>query len=146
MTTDRDAFQLVSDRITVLTPKRGTRELDRIGPMQVVERFGVLPEQVPDFKALSGDSSDKIPGLPGVGPKSAAGLLLKYGNLDNVMAAWPRPQEVELALKFREVARMRPEVKVELPEALPDWRAGAKAVRELGAGVLADRLEALAPA
>src|SRR5579862_59701 len=55
LTTDRDSYQLVSEHVTVLSPRRGTRELERIGPVQVVERFGVLPEQVPDFKALSGD-------------------------------------------------------------------------------------------
>lgn len=141
-TTDRDAFQLVSKTIMVLTPKRGTRELERIGPMQVVERFGVLPEQIPDFKALSGDSSDKIPGLPGIGPKSAAGLLLKYGDLDGVLANWPRAEEVELAMKFREVARMHPEVPVVIPKSRPDWNAGAEALRKLGAGTLADRLVA----
>jgi DNA polymerase-1 len=144
LTTDRDAFQLVSQTITVLTPKRGTRELDRIGPMQVVERFGVLPEQIPDFKALSGDSSDKIPGLPGIGPKSAAGLLLKYGTLEAVLAAWPRPEEVELAKKFKAVATMHPEVHVDLPSSTPDWAAGAVHLRKLGANALADRLAALA--
>ncbi|MGI8923751.1 MAG: 5'-3' exonuclease [Fimbriimonadales bacterium] len=75
-TTDRDAYQLVSQHVTILAPRPRTRELDRIGPLQVVERLGVLPEQVPDFKALSGDPSDKIPGARGVGPKSAATLLL----------------------------------------------------------------------
>src|SRR5262249_24527706 len=62
LTSDRDSYQLVSEDVTVLSPRRGVRELDRIGPLQVVERMGVLPEQVPDFKALSGDSSDVIPG------------------------------------------------------------------------------------
>jgi DNA polymerase-1 len=144
LTTDRDSYQLVSPTITVLTPKRGTRELDRIGPMQVVERFGVLPEQIPDFKALSGDSSDKIPGLPGIGPKSAAQLLLKYGTLEAVLANWPRPEEIELAKKFKQVATMHPEVKVTLPKSAPDWNTGAVHLRTLGANNLADRLTALA--
>ncbi len=143
LTTDRDAFQLVSPTITVLTPKRGTRELERIGPMQVVERFGVLPEQIPDFKALSGDSSDKIPGLPGIGPKSAAQLLLKYGTLEAVLANWPRPEEIDRAKKFKEVATMHPEVKVVIPKSLPDWKAGAEAVRKIGANAFADRLAGL---
>lgn len=144
-TTDRDAYQLVSDRVTILAPRRGARELDRIGPHQVVERFGVLPEQIPDFKALSGDSSDKIPGLRGIGPKSAAALLLKHGTLDGVLASWSRPEEVELALRFREVARMRPDVPVELPASgPPDWETGAAALRALGANNLADRIAAQA--
>src|SRR5690606_18053963 len=76
LTNDRDSYQLVSDEVTVLSPRRGVREMDRIGPSEVVERMGVLPEQVPDFKALAGDSSDRIPGARGIGPKSAAALLL----------------------------------------------------------------------
>jgi DNA polymerase-1 len=144
LTTDRDAYQLVSDSVTILTPRRGSRELDRIGPRQVVERFGILPEQVPDFKALSGDSSDKIPGIKGVGPKSAAALLLKHGTLDGVLEAWDRPQDAELALKFREVARLRPDIPVELPDGPPDWQSGAAALRLLGANAQADRVAALA--
>ena len=145
LTTDRDAYQLASEQITILAPKRGSRELDRIGPREVVERMGVLPEQVPDFKALSGDSSDKIPGLRGVGPKSAAALLLRHGTLDGVLENWSRPDEVELALKFREVARMRTDVTVEPPASgLPNFAGGAAALRVLGADTLADRLAALA--
>jgi DNA polymerase-1 len=144
LTTDKDSYQLVSDKVTILAPRRGTRELDRIGPHQVVERLGVLPEQVPDFKALSGDSSDKIPGLRGVGPKSAAALLLKHGSLESVLESWGRPEDVELALKFREVARMRPDIPVELPDGPPDWASGAEALRLLGAGTIVDRVAALA--
>ncbi|MEA2553938.1 MAG: polymerase, partial [Fimbriimonadaceae bacterium] len=144
LTTDRDAYQLVSDSVTVLTPQRGTRELDRIGPLKVVERFGVLPEQVPDFKALSGDSSDKIPGIRGIGPKSAATALLQHGTLENVLAAWGRAADTELALKFREVVRMRPDIPVELPTGPPDWRAGSEAIKRVGADRLAERIAAMA--
>src|SRR3989440_5105231 len=119
LTTDRDAYQLVNDSVTVLAPRTGVRDLVRIGPEQVVERFGVLPEQVPDFKALAGDSSDNIPGARGIGPKSAAALLLKHGSLEAVLSAWGRPSEAELLLKFREVVRMRPDVPVELPASGP---------------------------
>lgn len=146
LTTDRDAYQLVSDKVTILAPRRGTRELDRIGPTQVVERLGVLPEQVPDYKALCGDASDKIPGLKGVGPKSAAALLLKHGTLEGVLESWSRPEDVERALSFREVARMRPDVPVELPAGPPDWASGAEALRMLGAENLADRVAALSKA
>src|SRR5262245_54219729 len=147
LTTDRDAYQLVSERVTVLNPRRGARELERIGPREVVERLGVLPEQVPDFKALSGDSSDKIPGLPGIGPKSAAALLLAHGTLDGVLEARGRPEEAELARTFREVVRMRPDVAVELPPSgPPDWRGGSAALRSCGANALADRVAALAEA
>src|ERR671922_1370990 len=71
---DRDAYQLASERTTILQPVRGG-ELARLGPSEVRERYGVEPEQVPDFIALRGDSSDKIPGAAGVGPRTAAGVL-----------------------------------------------------------------------
>ncbi len=142
LTTDRDSYQLISEQVTVLTPRRGTRELARIGPHEVVAYFGVLPEQVPDFKALSGDSSDKIPGIRGIGPRTAAELLLRHGSLDNVVAAWP-PADAERALMFREVARMRLDVPVELPAGPPDWQAGAAALRLVGANAVAERIETL---
>ena len=143
LTTDRDAYQLVSERVTVLSPRRGARDLDRIGPHQVVERMGVLPEQVPDFKALSGDNSDKIPGIKGIGPKSAAMLLLRHGTLDAVLEAWSHPAEAEKALLFREVVQMRPDVPVALPVGPPDWQSGAEALRLLGASTLAARVSLL---
>lgn len=147
LTTDRDAYQLVSEQVTVLTPRRGTRELERIGPREVVQQLGVLPEQVPDFKALSGDSSDNIPGARGIGPKTAAALLLKYGNLENALSTWEPPTDAELLLKFREVVRMRPQVSVELPPSgPPDWVRGSDALRLLGAKALANRVGALAGA
>lgn len=143
LTTDRDAYQLVCDDVVLLSPKRGRRELDRIGPREVVERFGVLPEQVPDFKALCGDASDKIPGIRGIGAKSAASLLLRHGSLEAVISSWDA-KDAELALMFREVARMRPGVEVELPKRPIDWLAGAEALRKVGAGNLADRIAAMA--
>ena len=74
-TSDRDAFQLVSERTSVLQPVKGVSELARIGPAEVRERYGVEPSQVPDFIALRGDPSDKMPGAKGIGPKTAAALL-----------------------------------------------------------------------
>jgi DNA polymerase-1 len=107
--------------------------------------LGVLPGQVPDFKALSGDSSDNIPGARGIGPKSAAALLLKHGTLEGVLSTWGRPTDAELLLKFRAVVRLRPEVSVELPPSgPPDWQRGSAALRLLGANALADRVGALA--
>ena len=75
VTSDRDSFQLASKSVTILTPTRGVSELARIGPDEVRERYGVEPKQVPDFIALRGDPSDKLPGAPGVGPKGAAQIL-----------------------------------------------------------------------
>ncbi len=144
LTTDKDSYQLVTDDVTVLSPRRGVREMDRIGPREVVDRLGVLPEQVPDFKALAGDSSDRIPGAKGIGAKTAASLLLKHGTLDAFLETGTRAAEADLILKFREVVRMRPQVPVTLPQGAPDWHAGAERLRALGADRLAERLEALA--
>jgi DNA polymerase-1 len=145
LTTDRDAYQLVSEDVTVLAPRRGVRELERIGPHEVVERLGVLPEQVPDFKALSGDSSDRIPGIRGIGPKSAAGLLLRYGTLEGVIAAWGRAaDDAALARRFQDVVRMRPTVAITLPASgPPDWERGAAKLLELGAERTAERMLAI---
>src|SRR5215472_14923816 len=137
LTTDRDAYQLVSDSVTVLAPRSGVRDLVRVGPEQVVERMGVLPEQVPDYKALAGDSSDNIPGARGIGPKAAASLLLQYGNLDGVLAARAATMAPELAEQlrtFRHVVSMQADVAVELPPSgPPNWTAASAELKRLGA-------------
>jgi DNA polymerase-1 len=143
LTADRDSYHLVSDHVVVLSPRRGARELDRIGPKEVVDRMGVLPEQVADFKALCGDPSDKIPGARGIGPKSAAALILRHGTLEAVLAGWARSEEAEQVRLFREVVQMRSEVAVSLPASGPNWSAGAAALRALGALHLADRVAGL---
>ena len=83
---DRDSFQLASPAHTILYPSRGG-EIARIGPEEVRQRYGVDPKQVPDFIALRGDPSDKLPGAAGVGPKRAAQLVQRYGTLDGVLDA-----------------------------------------------------------
>lgn len=133
-TSDKDSYQLVCDEITVISPQRGTRELARIGTREVVERLGVLPIQVPDFKALSGDASDKIPGVRGIGPKAASSLLLKHGTLDQVVEALGNPEWADLARMFREVATMRPNAKVSVSSS-PDMSHAQnvlKHIRESG--------------
>src|SRR6516162_3904839 len=85
---DRDSFQLASQRATILFPSRGG-EITRIGPEEVRQRYGVDPKQVPDFIALRGDPSDKLPGAAGVGPKRAAELVRRYGSLSGVLEAGP---------------------------------------------------------
>ena len=143
LTADKDSYQLASESITILSPQRGTRELARIGPREVVDRMGVLPEQVPDFKALAGDPSDKIPGVRGCGPVAARALLLQHGTLDRVVVGWTR-DKAEQILMFREVARMQTEVPVDLPTGAPNWVAGADALEALGSSDLAARLRLLA--
>ncbi len=149
LTTDRDAYQLVCDSVTVLAPRSGVRDLMRIGPEQVVERMGVLPEQIPDFKALAGDASDNIPGAKGIGPKAAASLLLKYGTLENVLdarIATIPPNVADQLLVFKAIVCMKPdELTVELPPSgPPNWRAAAERLRDLGAANLAERVLARA--
>jgi DNA polymerase-1 len=85
-TGDRDAFQLVSDTTTVLYPVRGVSELTRMTPDAVQGKYGVPPEQYPDIAALVGESSDNLPGVPGVGPKTAAKWITQFGSLDALVA------------------------------------------------------------
>jgi DNA polymerase I len=84
-TGDRDSFQLVTDRSTILYPTRGVSEMARITPEAVQERYGVPPERYPEIAALVGESSDNLPGVPGVGPKTAAKWISQYDGLDNVI-------------------------------------------------------------
>jgi DNA polymerase-1 len=88
VTGDRDSLQLVSDDVTVLYPRKGVSELTRFTPAAVVEKYGLTPEQYPDFAALRGDPSDNLPGIPGVGEKTASKWIIEYGSLqalvDNV--------------------------------------------------------------
>ncbi|MDQ2791832.1 MAG: DNA polymerase I [Actinomycetota bacterium] len=81
-TGDRDAFQLVSDRVTVLYPRKGVSDLTRFTPEEVAERYGLTPQQYPDYAALRGDPSDNLPGIPGVGDKTAAKWVREFGSLD----------------------------------------------------------------
>ncbi len=80
VTGDRDAFQLVNDHITVLYPTKGVSELTRYTPEKVEERYGLTPAQYPDFAALRGDPSDNLPGIPGVGEKTAAKWITQFGS------------------------------------------------------------------
>lgn len=88
VTGDRDSLQLVSDDVTVLYPRKGVSELTRFTPEAVVEKYGLTPKQYPDFAALRGDPSDNLPGIPGVGEKTATKWIAEYGSLqalvDNV--------------------------------------------------------------
>jgi DNA polymerase I len=140
LTSDRDAYQLVTDRVTVLRPIKGVYETERVDRAGVVERYGVLPEQVPDLIALRGDPSDKIPGARGIGAKTAARLLQQYGDLDGVLEARPNLPAEELR-EYRDVATMRRDLDLDVPpDGPPDWHAGAEAARARGMERLAERL------
>ena len=143
-TSDRDAFQLASDSVTILQPTRGVSELARIGPAEVRERYGVDPEQVPDLIALRGDPSDKLPGARGVGPKKAAEILREFGTLENALAAGRFAAEAEDLRLYRRIAAM--DASAPLPplnDQSPTWAEASTFAKGLGLNGLADRLAAL---
>ena len=83
---DRDTFQLVSDNVTILYPVRGVSEVWRMGPAQVEEKYGVPPTRYSDLAAMVGETSDNLPGVPGVGPKTAAKWITQFGDLEGIVA------------------------------------------------------------
>jgi DNA polymerase-1 len=140
---DRDAFQLASDRTTILQPVRAG-EMARIGPAEVRERYGVEPKQVPDFIAIRGDPSDKIPGLPGVGPKGAASLLRRYGSLEAALAQGSFAAQAEQLRLYRSIATMDASAPLaSLDDQTPTWGIAAALAREWELNQLADRLAAI---
>jgi DNA polymerase-1 len=141
---DRDAFQLVSAKTTVLQPIRAG-ELARIGPDEVRARYGVEPAQVPDFIALRGDASDRIPGMPGIGPVSAASLLKRYGSIENLLAVGRFAAQADNLRLYKKIATMDKTAPVPpLRNQSPKWDEAAKLVRNWDLKKLAERLEALA--
>ena len=86
VTGDRDLFQLVEDGVRVMATGRGITDTKIYDRDAVVDRYGIPPELVPDFIGLKGDTSDNIPGVPGIGDKTAAQLLQEYGDLEGVLA------------------------------------------------------------
>lgn len=152
-TGDRDMFQCVDERVRVLFPggKDGPTLIDADG---VRQRYGIEPEQVPDFIALRGDPSDGIPGAKGIGEKGAGQLLRDHGSLDALLELAakddPRPlkgraltalrEQADELRAFRDIATLRP-VDVERPADAPlDREGAAAAARELGMARLAQRL------
>jgi DNA polymerase-1 len=123
VTGDQDAMQLVDGHVKVLRTTRGVSETKTYGRQEVIDEYGVTPEQIPDYKALVGDPSDNIPGVRGIGPKGAASLLQQFGsvagiyeNLDQVSAKGTRKkleEGRESAFLSLELARMRFDAPVE---------------------------------
>src|ERR671936_2392036 len=145
VTSDRHSFQLASAQTTILTPTRGVSELARIGPAEVRERYGVEPEQVPDFIALRGDPSDRIPGARGVGPKTAANLLGQYGSLEKMLEEGRFEAQAEELRLYRRMATLDPSAPLPpLKDQTPKWAEASAFVRGLGLNALADRVAALA--
>jgi exodeoxyribonuclease-3 len=141
---DRDTFQLASATTTILFPVRAG-EMARIGPAEVRERYGVDPKQVPDFIALRGDPSDKIPGAKGVGPKGAADLVRRFGSLEAMLAAGRFPEQAEELRLYRSIATMDPMAPLPpLTDQTPTWAKASALARTWELDQLAERLAALA--
>jgi DNA polymerase-1 len=142
---DRDAWQLASGHTTVLFPTRGVSEISRMGPAEVRERYGVEPAQIPDFIALRGDPSDKLPGARGVGPKRAAELLGQYGSLEDALAAGRFGAEADDLRLYRRIATLDPSAPLPpLDDQQPTWARAAALAEDWGLAQLAGRLAAMA--
>src|SRR5271165_5876371 len=124
---DKDLMQLIEPGVAMYDPASGEREERRIGPAEVVEYFGAAPDKVVDIQALAGDSTDNVPGAPGIGVKTAAQLIAEYGDLDTLIArageikqpkrheALTDPQNVERIRISKKLVTLVRDVPVEIP-------------------------------
>jgi 5'-3' exonuclease len=152
LTGDRDMYQCAGERVSVLYVRTGGKGAEEVTPEGVRERYGVDPEQVPDFIALRGDPADGLPGAKGVGPKTAAELLRRHGSLEQVLDNAIRESRPKLRgalldareelLAFKEIATLRDAGFDRPPDRATDWAGAAAAARERGMNRLAERLEA----
>ena len=152
LTGDRDLFQCVRDEVSVLYLRTGVRGAELVDAAEVERRYGVPPALVPDFIALRGDPSDGLPGGKGIGEKTAAELLRRYGSLEGAIdgALRERSARVRGALRdsadelrmFKDVATLRPAKGVGRPrDRATDYAGGARAARTLGMNRLGARVE-----
>jgi DNA polymerase-1 len=140
-TSDRDLFQLASERTTILQPTRGVSEMNRVGPAEVRERYGVEPRQVPDFIALRGDPSDRLPGAKGVGPKTAASLLAQYDTLEAALEAGRFAAQAEELRLYRRIATVDASAPLPpLEDQTPTWAEASSLVERWGLKNLGGRL------
>src|SRR5436309_4472920 len=116
VSTDRDAFQLVTDNVVLMMTPRGVADVNVYTPERVFARYGITPEQIPDFIGLKGDTSDNIPGVPGFGDKTAGQLIAQYGSLEELLEhvdelsparAKALREHAEQAVRSKELATMR---------------------------------------
>src|SRR5579864_8261055 len=112
VSTDRDAFQLVSENVCLMMTPRGVSDVNVYTPERVEARYGIRPEQIPDFIGLKGDSSDNIPGIPGIGDKTAGQLIAQYGSVESVIehAAELSPARRKNVTEFADQARAAKEL------------------------------------
>jgi DNA polymerase-1 len=150
MTGDRDMYQCAAPGVTVLYVRTGNKGSEEVDPDGVRERYGIDPEQVPDFIALRGDPADGLPGAKGVGPKKAAELLKEHGSLEAILDAAIRERRPALRaallegrddlLAFKDIATLRDAGVDPPPDQETDYEGAAKAALELGMRKLAERL------
>jgi len=145
-TGDRDSFQLVNDKTTVLYPKRGVSDLARMTPEAVQEKYGMSPAQYPDFAALRGDPSDNLPSIPGVGEKTAAKWVVEYGSLQELLSNVDKVggkvgqalrDSIDNVIRNRELTQLVAEVPLDLSIDALAWSG----VDEAMTNPLFDRLE-----
>ncbi len=126
VSTDRDAFQLVSDNVSLMMTPRGVSDVNVYTPERVEARYGIRPEQIPDFIGLKGDTSDNIPGIPGIGDKTAGQLIAQYGSLEEVIEHADElsparrkniTEHAEQARQSKELATMRRDLDVDCDPA-----------------------------
>ena len=159
-TGDRDSFQLVTDSITVLYPKRGVSEMARMTPQAVVDKYQMTPTQYPDFAALRGDPSDNLPSIPGVGEKTAAKWIIEYGSLEKLLEKADEVggkvgialrENIESVKRNRELTQLIHSVEIEADPAALAWNGVelsdlAPLLETLEFRTLKDRLSAIAVA
>ena len=152
LTGDRDMYQCATNAVTVLYVKTGSTGPEEVDPGEVVKRYGIPPETVPDFIALRGDPSDGIPGAPGIGEKTAADLLRRHGSLGAAILAAddekPRVaaslrENADLLAAYKEMATLQDVAVERPPDADTDTEPAAAAARELGMNRLAERLASM---
>src|ERR671936_306774 len=157
VSTDRDAFQLVTDNVALMMTPRGVSDVHVYTPDRVEARYGIRPEQVPDFIGLKGDTSDNIPGIPGIGDKTAGQLIAQYGLLEDVLEhvdelsparARSIREHADQARDAKELATMRRDLEVdcdpaELVVAPPDRSQLKEIFRKFEFRGLLSRLETL---
>lgn len=145
-TGDRDSFQLVNEKTTVLYPKRGVSDLARMTPEAVQEKYGMSPTQYPDFAALRGDPSDNLPSIPGVGEKTAAKWIVEHGSLQELLSNVDKVggkvgqslrDSIDNVIRNRELTQLVSEVPLELSIDALAWSG----VDENLTNPLFDRLE-----
>ena len=149
LTGDRDMYQCAGDGVTVLYLKSGISGVEEVDAAEVKRRYGIPPSLVPDFIALRGDPSDGLPGAPGIGPKTAAELLDRYGSLeaaiDGCLHERPRvtaalTENADELHAFKEIATLRSVELERPPDRDTDLVAGAQAATKFGMKKLAERL------